>query len=216
MELRPARAAVAAVAQRARRHRAVALPAGHRAADGVCDRMRRIVKEKNRGSDLRESGLRYRRMEGGCSSRSLTDDGGEHGGERGEDVGGGDGAEGQHRHHDRGGAGNPSSASSRREHLGVGVGVGSAACGRLCSLVVAFPCVGGRLRFKWEGGKAGARAVGRRRHAGRGSFYASRLPCPGLTGPPRLHDAAAAAAASRSRNGEVKASTQVAVALPEA
>lgn len=141
VELRPARAAVAAVAQRARRHRAVALPAGHRAAYGVCDRMRRIVKDRGHG--------RVRAQEG--ARRALTDDGGEDGGERGEEVGGGDGAEGQERHRhaqERGAAGNPSSASSRREHLGVGVRVGSAACGRLCSLVVAFPCVGGRLRLR--------------------------------------------------------------------
>jgi len=37
VELRPARVALAAVAQRARRHRAVPLPAGHRAADRVDD-----------------------------------------------------------------------------------------------------------------------------------------------------------------------------------
>lgn len=116
VELRPARAAVAAVAQRARRHRAVALPAGHRAAYGVC-RTHAYRQGQGKGSRGREGAL-------SSSSSSLTDDGGEDGGERGEEVGGGHGAEGQERHrHDdrgrgRGGAGNPCSASSRREHLG--------------------------------------------------------------------------------------------------
>ena len=44
VELRPARVALAAVAQRARRHRAVPLPAGHRAADRVCSGSDRVVR----------------------------------------------------------------------------------------------------------------------------------------------------------------------------
>lgn len=113
VELRPARAAVAAVAQRVRRHRAVSLPAGHRAAYGVC-RTHAYRQGQGKGSRGREGAL------SSSSSSSLTDDGGEDGGERGEEVGGGHGAEGQerHRHNDRGrgrgGAGNPCSA----EHLG--------------------------------------------------------------------------------------------------
>jgi len=143
--------------------------------------------EKNRqGSGF---GLRRVRTQEGAR-RALTDDGGEDGCERGEEVGGGDGAEGQERHrHERGrgGAGNPSSASSRREHLGVGVG--SAACGRLCSLVVAFPCVGERLRFSGREGREGRGRLAGEAMRGVGAFIASRLP--GLTRPPRLDDAAA-------------------------
>lgn len=191
VELRPARAAVAAVAQRVRRHRAVSLPAGHRAAYGVC-RTHAYRQGQGKGSRGREGAL------SSSSSSSLTDDGGEDGGERGEEVGGGHGAEGQerHRHNDRGrgrgGAGNPCSA----EHLGRSgslhrsldlarlswtwrTGLRSALGGGavvFVSFVVAFLW----LRFKWEGGKGveGARAVGKRGEAMRGRAFipGSRAP----------------------------------------
>lgn len=61
VELRPARAAVAAVAQRARRHRAVALPAGHRAAYGVCRTHAYRVKVKGREAGVGRVLCRRRR-----------------------------------------------------------------------------------------------------------------------------------------------------------
>lgn len=61
VELRPARAAVAAVAQRVRRHRAVALPAGHRAAYGVCRTHAYRVKVKGREAGVGRVLCRRRR-----------------------------------------------------------------------------------------------------------------------------------------------------------
>lgn len=186
VELRPARAAVAAVAQRVRRHRAVSLPAGHRAAYGVCRTHAYRVKVKGREAGVGRVLCRRRRRR-----RLLMT--GEKMGARGEKK-----------------SAAATALRARSATATTTAGAGAAAQGTLARRSIledqghftarwisrAFPglgldsALGGGavvfvsfvvaflwLRFKWEGGK-GARAVGRRGEAMRGRAFipGSRAP----------------------------------------
>jgi hypothetical protein len=220
VELRPARAAVAAVAQRARRHRAVALPAGHRAAYGICRTHAYRVKVKGREAGVGRVLCRRRRRR-----RLLMT--GEKMGARGEK---------------KSAAATALRARSATATTTAGAGAGAAAQGTLARRSIledqghftarwisrAFPGLGGldsaprlgagRLcSFRSSSLSFGCVLSGRE-GKGRGRLAGAARPCvgellflalapPGLTRPPRPDDAAAA----DQEMAKSKASSQMAV-----